>query len=447
MANIPSEILWHEGMLLLPQHFQQQDVRTEQLIDWRIGSTSPYSWGLVSMTIDLSALVHGHLRIQQLEAVMPDGFIVQYPDESSTPLELDLSADRELLRGAATRVQLLLPRASDRSAGTQGELPRYRAFQARPIADSHTGENEIIIDRCAPNFTLELTNQPSDQFISLPILEVTCRDEAFSLTDYLAPTLRLTSTSPLGQRLDQLARRTREKISFLTKQVLDQKFSAGHLDVGANNARDTISSLSANLPELETLILSSTAHPFQMFCVLARAVGSMSSVHDNLIPLALRPYDHMNAIQSFDEAIKFIHECLENIQERYTVIALQGIDNGFSLEFREQLYSQTIIVGLRFKPNQTEANMIDWMNSAMIASSSKLEGMEARRVLGISRQMIDHEASLELLRSKDMLLFALKMSDEFVDPEADLTIVNKLAGMTSFKPTEVVLFTMNAAKE
>ena len=124
MANIPSEILWHEGMLLLPQHFQQQDVRTEQLIDWRIGSTSPYSWGLVSMTIDLSALVHGHLRIQQLEAVMPDGFIVQYPDESSTPLELDLSADRELLRGAATRVQLLLPRASDRSAGTQGERPR-----------------------------------------------------------------------------------------------------------------------------------------------------------------------------------------------------------------------------------------------------------------------------------------------------------------------------------
>ena len=61
--------------------------------------------------------------------------------------------------------------------------------------------------------------------------------------------------------------------------------------------------------------------------------------------------------------------------------------------------------------------------------------------------MIDHEASLELLRSKDMLLFALKMSDEFVDPEADLTIVNKLAGMTSFKPTEVVLFTMNATKE
>ena len=184
-----------------------------------------------------------------------------------------------------------------------------------------------------------------------------------------------------------------------------------------------------------------------MFCVLARAVGSVSSVHDNLIPLALRPYDHMNAIQSFDEAIKFIHECLENIQERYTVIALQGIDNGFSLEFREQLYSQTIIVGLRFKPNQTEANMIDWMNSAMIASSSKLEGMEARRVLGISRQMIDHEASLELLRSKDMLLFALKMSDEFVDPEADLTIVNKLAGMTSFKPTEVVLNTMNDTKE
>ena len=79
MANIPSEILWHEGMLLLPQHFQQQDVRTEQLIDWRIGSTSPYSWGLVSMTIDLSALVHGHLRIQQLDSVAAEGSVPHDP--------------------------------------------------------------------------------------------------------------------------------------------------------------------------------------------------------------------------------------------------------------------------------------------------------------------------------------------------------------------------------
>jgi type VI secretion system protein ImpJ len=443
MANIPAEILWREGMLLLPQHFQQQNSRTDQLIDWRVSKASPYSWGLISMTLDLSALVHGQLRIQQLEAIMPDGFVVQYPDESSIPLELDLTPQRELLRGTPTRVSLLLPKTSARSAGTQGELPRYRPFQARPVADSHTRDSETIIDRYAPNLTLELTNQPSDQFVFLPILEITCRDEAFSLTSYLPPTLEVAVSSPLGQKLDELARRTREKISFLTKQLMDQRFSMGQLDVEANNSRDTIQSLASNLPELEVLLSSSIAHPFQLFCVLARAVGSMSFVHSNLVPLALRPYDHMNAINAFDEAINFLNQCLENIQERYATIAFENIDYGFSLKLDPKLITETIVVGLRFKPNQTEADMVNWMNAAIIASSSKVNEMIELRIRGASRQSIDQEASLELLRSKNMLLFAIKIADDFIDPEGNLHIVNRLSSMADSKPIEALLFTMN----
>ena len=443
MANIPSEILWHEGMLLLPQHFQQQSTRTEQLIDWRVSKANPYNWGIISMTLDLSALVHGQLRIQQLEAIMPDGFVIQYPDESSAPLELDLSPQRELLRETPLRVNLLLPRASDRSAGTQGELPRYRTYQARPVADSHTGDNEIMIDRCAPNLTLELTNQPSDQFTSLPLIEVTCKDEAFSITDYLPPSLQLSSSSPLSQKLDQLTRRTREKISFLTKQLMDEKFSSRDLDTEVNSSKDTISSLATNLPELEVLLSSSVAHPFQIFCVLARAVGSMSRVHDNLVPLALRAYDHVNAIQSFDEAINFLHECLENIQERYSTVAFESINYGFTLRLNEQLAAETIIIGLRFKPNQTESDMANWMASAIIASSSKVDEMTELRIRGASRQPINQEASLELLRSKDMLLFAVTMDDTFIDKESELNVINKLSNMADSKPIEVVLFTMN----
>ncbi|MFX6872966.1 type VI secretion system baseplate subunit TssK, partial [Acinetobacter baumannii] len=54
---LPDPVLWHDGMLLLPQHFQQQALRQEGLIDYRMRRMHPFSYGIVQLAIDQSALL------------------------------------------------------------------------------------------------------------------------------------------------------------------------------------------------------------------------------------------------------------------------------------------------------------------------------------------------------------------------------------------------------
>ena len=61
--EISPAIQWHEGMLLMPQHFQQFAGRLESLIQFVTTLTSPYGWGVLRFDYDRAALVGGKLRV------------------------------------------------------------------------------------------------------------------------------------------------------------------------------------------------------------------------------------------------------------------------------------------------------------------------------------------------------------------------------------------------
>ena len=86
-------IQWHEGMLLSPQHFQQESARVDTLLAWQLLSLNSLGWGVKNFEIDANLLANGILRINNLEAIFPDGTAVVYPSTSndSQPLELQLS--------------------------------------------------------------------------------------------------------------------------------------------------------------------------------------------------------------------------------------------------------------------------------------------------------------------------------------------------------------------
>ena len=46
-----SRVVWSEGMLMCPQHLQQQDLFFEGTLAQRLAAATPYAWGVVSVTI------------------------------------------------------------------------------------------------------------------------------------------------------------------------------------------------------------------------------------------------------------------------------------------------------------------------------------------------------------------------------------------------------------
>lgn len=75
--DIPEMIQWHEGMLLAPQHFQQQALRHDQFSLYHMAMAAPFHWGLVRLNIDEAALVSGVFRVLEMEAILPDGLVVR----------------------------------------------------------------------------------------------------------------------------------------------------------------------------------------------------------------------------------------------------------------------------------------------------------------------------------------------------------------------------------
>jgi type VI secretion system protein ImpJ len=62
VSGMSGKILWGEGLLLRPQHFQRQDQYHEQRLHKSIHALQPHAWGVERLDIDRDALASNVLR-------------------------------------------------------------------------------------------------------------------------------------------------------------------------------------------------------------------------------------------------------------------------------------------------------------------------------------------------------------------------------------------------
>ena len=75
-----SKVLWGEGLLLRPQHFQRQDHYHEQCLHKSIKAVHPYAWGVEALQVDREALANSVLRLLALSVRFQDGELVDAPE-------------------------------------------------------------------------------------------------------------------------------------------------------------------------------------------------------------------------------------------------------------------------------------------------------------------------------------------------------------------------------
>src|ERR1700712_545199 len=85
--------LWHEGLILTPQHFQQQ----EQSINFShrqfASLTVAEPWGVIEVQIDEEMLDAGRLSLTRLNLRFPDGTLIDSSIADVLPRPRDLPRD------------------------------------------------------------------------------------------------------------------------------------------------------------------------------------------------------------------------------------------------------------------------------------------------------------------------------------------------------------------
>lgn len=442
--ELPDAIQWYEGMLLAPQHFQQLSVRGEELVAYHASTANPFHWGVRHLKIDPVQLVSGVFRVLELEAVLPDGLIVSHVHADDSPLELDLSDQQAQLLSGDVRVHLAVPVRRLGGRATRGDLPRYAEREGFPIADEQTGEGEMPIPRLAPRMTLHLTDTLPEKYVGLPLAQVQLKDEAFTLTGFVPPQLAVTRVSAIGEMCQTLATRLREKAVYLAERA---RTPLGQSDRPMlQQSQTAIHCLVAGLPAFEAMLKTDRSHPYPLYLGLCQIVGHMTAVGGALVPPALAGYDHDNPRAVFADAHDFVIQMLDRISEAYTALPFAEADGVYTLKIEPDWCDDDLTVGVRARAEMSEADVIEWMEAALIGSESVITPMRQRRVLGAPRHRIDRETALDVVPTRGVVLFRIEVNFDDIVPGERLSILSGDRGRRE-PPQEIVLYVRNPAGE
>jgi type VI secretion system protein ImpJ len=435
-AEIPLAIQWHDGMLLSPQHFQEEGRRHERLLAYHLGHAAPYHQGVVNLEVDLGRLVAGIFRVIHVEAVMPDGTLV-FHGEGDPELSVDLRPQAQIMKDTPAPVFLAIPREQLGGAPSGADLARHRSVEGAPVVDEHTGELPLQIPRIVPSARLLVAEEPPARLVCLPLARIRLDGEAFIRTDYVPPTVGIALSSPIGEigqrivsRLREKALRLSEKASMLSRTT-DRELIA--------ELRRQIHCLVSALPTFEALLYSERPHPFALWTALAGLVGQIAGLSRTPVPPLLPPYRHDDIRAVFEVARDHIFRMVdEGIIESFTAYPLDLRDGRFGVFFQREFKGRTLVLASRASRGIREDQLLAWIEASLVGAAGKLRGMQEARVLGVPRRRIDRHG--DLVATPGTLLFEIDEASPYLEPGEPLVVQNTADPTNAAGPSEIILY-------
>jgi type VI secretion system protein ImpJ len=278
---VTDKVAWSEGVLLLPQHFQQLDRYHEALLAARLDAIDALNWGALRIELDARALQQGSVALTEFEGVMPDG----------TPVALNASAEHagpkprpfaDHFPPAQKSLTIYLGVPRERAGMTnyacEGDQLRY-ALRARKLPDAARDDRHADVQLAAPNLRLLLGDESRDGYSSLPIGQLV-RDAQGAVMlseDYIPPCLRISCSRAIIVRLERLLTAMVARFRILS----DARRITGEGRVEFNAADVTrylqLHALNGMFPALHHLARARDASPRSAYLQLCQLAGQLAT--------------------------------------------------------------------------------------------------------------------------------------------------------------------------
>lgn len=313
-----ARVAWSEGMLLRPQHFQQQDRFLYQVAKNRHARTAVNGYGISELELDPQATGLGQLSIVRVSGIFPDGMPFAFDQTDSLVLEVPPDARDEL-------VYLVLP--MEKLAGTNiaadadTQSARYRFEEARLLDDSAVDGEEEVLGLAHLNPRLKMGRDDLAGFVYLAvarIVEVVNDKEVRLDRSFIPPTLSIAAIPPLSSFLREILGMVKQRAKAL----------AVRMQKGAEQSSTLfdvlmLQTLNRWQPMLEHLKESTQVHPERFYELAITLTGELAlfTRTDKLIP-TLPPYRHEQLTETFGDLAALLSQSLSTVLEQ-TAIALK----------------------------------------------------------------------------------------------------------------------------
>jgi len=320
------KVVWGEGMFLTPHLFQQEARYNEARLQLGLSWLGSFGWGLTELEIDREALTNGTFTVVRCRGLMPDGLPVQIPDGDEPPGSRALkgvfapTADR---LDAYLAIPVTHPDAVDvRIADGAGGRPlRYRMELAR-VPDETAEGNEREVPVARKMFKTLFAGESLDDTSSVKIAElVRTPAGAFALDEaYVPPSLTVSASA----RLMMIQRRLLELLAAKSNGLSGQRRHVS--DFGVSDVANfwLLHTVNSAIPILAHFATASDRHPEQLYTVLVRLAGELTTFALQTDVRDLPRYAHDKLGETFGELESKIMFLLETvIPTRYVMIPLE----------------------------------------------------------------------------------------------------------------------------
>jgi type VI secretion system protein ImpJ len=309
-----SRVVWSEGMLLTPHHFQAQSRYFEDTLWFLSANLRQNPWGFHHFSVDEGALRNGQAILRSASGILPDGLIFDFPDCDQAPASIAL---KDIFRTEDNEITLHLAiRARDNQGDnydrTGGARTRYGAI-SHILRDDVLGQDEYEVSFAHKNLLLVNQAELAPDMVSIAIARIQ-RDGKGGFAsdpDFIAPCLRIGASGRLPMLLRHLLESIDEKIATVRRDR--RSFGRMELGTGALDVANYwfLHCLSSASPALRQHLSSLLSHPEGVYRDLARLAGALSTFSLESTPEEIPKYTHEDLTSTFRELDVLIRHYLE----------------------------------------------------------------------------------------------------------------------------------------
>jgi type VI secretion system protein ImpJ len=319
-------VIWQEGMFLRPQHFQQQDRWTEQLVRARTAALRPYPWGLVDFSVNRDLLTTGRFALATGMGVFEDGTPFAIPGETDHPAPLELP---ETARNALVYLALAVrqPGAMEvADAGAEGRLTR-QDFEAYDTHSASPQPADLLVGRPRLRYLLEGQDRAGYLCIGLVrVIEVGADRRVILDERWVPPALLCSAAGPLSGLLTELAGMLNQR-----GEALGARMTAPG-SRGAAEMQDFLFLQSINRWQklLSHWADAGLVHPEELYATLVQMAGEFATFTEaTRRPNAYPAYRHDDIARSLAPVVADLRRSLSQVLEQNAVpIPLQERRHG-----------------------------------------------------------------------------------------------------------------------
>ncbi len=363
------KIVWNEGMLLTPHHFQQWDNYYEELLNSRARSMMQHDYGVLEMQVNNEAIANGEFQLTMFRGVLTDGLMVNVPDAEGVPPMRPVGKHFRV-EAEKLGVHLAIPAKKIGEANFQANgAPvngNIRFLQeAANAKDETTGQNEQPLAFAKSNLRIIFDDELRDGFTSIKIaeLERTTTGQIKLSDDYIPPILKITASNWVVNMLRQLVEILITKSASLGEQRRQSNASLADFTTSEVAVFWLLNTINASIPTMAHYFRSPVLHPEKLYLEMAQLVGKLMTFSLEYHPRDIVHYDHDDLHFTFNSLSLQLRELLETvIPSRCVAIPLEKtrdtlyvgrIDDerllkeaGFYLAVRAQMPESKLIEGV-----------------------------------------------------------------------------------------------------